>query len=71
MVFYRKALDIETRIGDHHNAGMTYFSLGLLYLDDIGDPEQARLHFEKAKSLFELVGDAEHAQQAARELRSL
>ena len=68
---YRKALDIMEHCGDHHGAAETYFNLGLIYGKAIGDLTVARQHFEKAKALYELMGDAEHAQQAARELRSL
>ena len=68
---YRKSLDIKERIGDRHGAANTYYNLGGLYRDEIDDRGQARAHFEKAKALFDTVGDVPHAQQAAVALRQL
>jgi tetratricopeptide (TPR) repeat protein len=63
--FYGKSLEIKVRLGNHEGAAVTYFNMGLLYGRDIGDHAQAHIHFEKAKALFEIVGDMESAQQAA------
>ena len=71
MEFHRKDLAITERIGDHHNAAISYFNLGNLYRENIGDLAQARAHYEKAKALYEMVGDVPRAQQAARALRGL
>ncbi|MEI7868412.1 MAG: tetratricopeptide repeat protein [Candidatus Methylumidiphilus sp.] len=69
--FYNKSLNIAGRIGDNKTSATTYFNLGILHRDDIGDANQARQHFEKAKALFEMLGLSEDAQRVARELRSL
>jgi tetratricopeptide (TPR) repeat protein len=69
--YYRKSLDILERVGDHHSAAAAYCNLAILYRDDIGDLGQARAHFEKAKALFEMVGDAGKTHNAARALREL
>ena len=65
---YRKSLDITDRIGDLHTSANTYFNLGLLYPENIGDQNEARANLEKAKAFYEQVGDARGAQQAARAL---
>jgi len=70
MAYYHQALKILERIGDRHAAATFYFNLGNLYRQQ-GDVAQARAHYEKAKALFEMVGDAPHAQQAAEALRWL
>ncbi len=36
-----------------------------------GSTSATRAHFEKAKALYEMIGDARNAQDAARELREL
>jgi hypothetical protein len=46
------------------------FNLGILYREQ-SDRDQAQTHFEKAKALYEMVGDARGAQNAAMELRML
>ncbi|TEU16492.1 MAG: tetratricopeptide repeat protein, partial [Anaerolineales bacterium] len=56
--------------GDRHSAAIVYFNLGNLYREQ-GDVAQARAHYEKAKALFEMVGDARNAQRAAQALRRL
>ena len=68
--YYHKDLAITERIGDRHGAAISYFNLGGLYRKQ-GDREQARSHYEKAKALFEMVGDAQRAQKAANALRNL
>jgi tetratricopeptide (TPR) repeat protein len=49
---------------------MLYFNLGMLYHEQ-GDVKQARAHYEKAKALYEMVGDTQRAQKAAQQLRRL
>jgi len=68
---YHNALDIKERIGDHYGAAIDYANLGKLYSGKIGCAALARQHLEKAKALFELMGNTKEAQQAARILRSL
>jgi tetratricopeptide (TPR) repeat protein len=68
--YFHKSLTISERIGDRHGAAISYFNLGSLYREQ-GDVRQARVHYEKAKALYEMVGDAPHAQQAAQALREL
>jgi len=68
---YRKALAIFEHIGDQHGAAVNYANLGVLYRDDIGDPALARQYFEKANTLYEILGLSEKAHQTAREMRSL
>ena len=62
---------IFERIGDRHNAAILYLDLAILYRDEIGDQEEARAHSEKARALFEIVGDARNTQRAALALRQL
>ncbi|VFN02669.1 MAG: Tetratricopeptide repeat-containing protein [Candidatus Kentron sp. G] len=66
--FYGKSLAITERIGDQHTSANQYFNLGTLYRDTIGDREEARANLERAKAIFEQVGDAPNAQKAARAL---
>jgi predicted negative regulator of RcsB-dependent stress response len=68
--YFHKSLDILERTGDRHSAAIFCGNLGGLYQEQ-GDVKQARVHYEKAKALFEMVGDAPHAQQAAQQLRRL
>ncbi|MCP4696841.1 MAG: tetratricopeptide repeat protein [Gammaproteobacteria bacterium] len=65
---YRKSLDSLERVGDPHNATHICFNMGILYRDDIHDPAQARTHFEMAKALYEMVGDAQGVQKTVRAL---
>ncbi len=67
--FFDKSLDILERIKDYNNAAKFYFNRGLLYSDNFDNPSQASADFNKAKALFELVGDADSAQKAAHALR--
>ncbi|MBT8420688.1 MAG: soluble NSF attachment family protein, partial [Gammaproteobacteria bacterium] len=69
--YYRQSLAITERIGDRHTSANQYFNLGTLYRDEIGDKTEARTNLEKAKALFEQVGDAPHAQDAAQALKEL
>ncbi len=69
--FYRKSLDIMEAIGDRHGAAVLYFDIGTLYRDEIGNNDEARAHIEKAKALFEMVGDEQGAQKAAKALRDI
>jgi len=68
--YYHKSLIITEHNGDRHNAGIAYFNLGILFSNQ-GDKAQARIHFEKAKALYEIVGDSQWAQNAAMELLGL
>ena len=71
LTYHRKSLAIKERGGDWHGAAYSYFNLGNLYLKQ-GDREQARIHYERARALFEMVGyDGWQAQDAARKLRRL
>ena len=67
--FFDKSLDILERIKDYNNAAKFYFNRGLLYRDDLGNLSQASTDFNKAKGLFDMVGDADSAQKAAHALR--
>jgi hypothetical protein len=67
---YHQALEDMERIGDRHGAAGQYFNLGNLYRKQ-GDQKQAHLHFQRAKALFEMVGDAQHAHLAAQVLKGL
>ena len=69
--FFRKSLEIKEQLGDRHGAAMTYLNLGYLYRDNINDHAEARKNFERAKALFEMVGDARNAQEVAQALREL
>nr|VFK61080.1 MAG: Tetratricopeptide repeat-containing protein [Candidatus Kentron sp. TUN] len=71
LMFYKRDLEITEEIGDRHSAAISYFNLGLLYFRKIGDYKKARAHFEKAKELFEIAGDAPHAEQVDKALQGL
>ena len=64
------ALCALQKTGDRHTSANQYFNLGALYYNQ-GDQTQARPHFEKAKALYEMVGDAQGAQDAVQALRRL
>ena len=70
LVYYHKSLEIQERVGDWPNAAITYFNLGSLYSKQ-RNRKQAHTHYEKAKALYEMVGDLQHALQAAQALRRL
>ncbi len=69
--FFLKSLEIQERIGDLHNAARTYYKLGMLYHKNNSDSKQTRIYYEKAKALFDMVGDVDKAQAAERLLHKL
>ena len=69
--FYKKDLEITEEIGDQHGVAVSCFNLGLLYFRKIGDCKEARVHFAKARELFQIAGDASLAERAEQALRGL
>lgn len=68
--YYDKSLTITERIGDEAGAANTYFNLGNLYAD-AGNRNLAWQHYEKARALYEMLGQSQDAQDAARALQTL
>jgi tetratricopeptide (TPR) repeat protein len=68
--FLQKNLEFTLRQGDERRNANIYFNLGNLHCK-LGDRDLARVHYEKAKALYQMVGDAQKAQVVAQALRGL
>ncbi len=68
---YEKSLGISKRIGDKYLEAQTYLLLGTLYHLKLDDPIQSRDHYEKARALYEMLGNVEKAQEITEALREV
>jgi hypothetical protein len=63
-------LGLTERMGDRHDQARQHYNMGQLHREH-RQVDQARAHYQQAQALCQMVGDWQHAQMTAQELRRL